>query len=298
MGMAKETLSSLRQLCAREWRALLVLVLANVVYAFAVAYCTLPYRFPDIGVPGIAVLTNYLFGLSPNWMIVGVNLMLIYWGRRDLGLHFLALTVFSVAVFSGFLAVFSRFPFSITEDKFMAAVISGFLKGVSMGAMFNVGGSSGGFDIAAAVLRRRYDLEVGRFSIIYNVVILAFSLGVVGLESVVYGVVSVYICGVMLDNMTRNFDKRKQALIITNIPDEVSRFITATASTGGASTRASPVRCSSPFWGRARWRTSSASSRRRTPMLSFPSATPRRCWGRASRTGAPCSRDAAASRGL
>lgn len=228
MGMAKETLSSLRQLCAREWRALVVLVLANVVYAFAVAYCTLPYRFPDIGVPGIAVLTNYLFGLSPNWMIVGVNLMLIYWGRRDLGLHFLALTVFSVAVFSGFLAVFSRFPFSITEDKFMAAVISGFLKGVSMGAMFNVGGSSGGFDIAAAVLRRRYDLEVGRFSIIYNVVILAFSLGVVGLESVVYGVVSVYICGVMLDNMTRNFDKRKQALIITNIPDEVSRFITAT----------------------------------------------------------------------
>ena len=84
----------------------------------------------------------HLFGISPNWMIVGVNLMLIYWGRRDLSLHFLALTVFSVVVFSGFLAVFSRFPFSITEDKFMAAVISGFLKGVSMGAMFNVGGSS------------------------------------------------------------------------------------------------------------------------------------------------------------
>ena len=227
MEMAKETLSSLRNLCAREWRALVVLVLANVVYAFAVAYCTLPYRFPDIGVPGIAVLTNYLFGISPNWMIVGVNLMLIYWGRRDLSLHFLALTVFSVVVFSGFLAVFSRFPFSITEDKFMAAVISGFLKGVSMGAMFNVGGSSGGFDIAAAVLRRRYDLEVGRFSIIYNVVILAFSLGVVGLEPVVYGVVSVYICGVMLDNMTRNFDKRKQALIITNIPEDVCHFITS-----------------------------------------------------------------------
>ena len=30
MAKAKETLSSLRQLCAREWRALLVLVLANV----------------------------------------------------------------------------------------------------------------------------------------------------------------------------------------------------------------------------------------------------------------------------
>ena len=30
------------------------------------------------------------------------------------------------------------------------------------------------------------------------------------------------------DSVTRSFDRRKQAIIITNIPDEVSRFITAT----------------------------------------------------------------------
>ena len=28
-----------------------------------------------------------------------------------------------------------------------------------------------------------------------------------------------------MDNVTRSFDKRKQAIIITNIPDEVSAFI-------------------------------------------------------------------------
>ena len=33
--------------------------------------------------------------------------------------------------------------------------------------------------------------------------------------------------GITMDNMTRSFDKRKQAFIITNIPDDVSNFITS-----------------------------------------------------------------------
>ena len=58
-------------------------------------------------------------------------------------------------------------------------------------------------------------------------VIFGLSIGVVGLEAVVYGAVGLYVNGVTLDNVTRSFDKRKQAFIITNSPDEVSHFITS-----------------------------------------------------------------------
>jgi uncharacterized membrane-anchored protein YitT (DUF2179 family) len=210
-----------------DWKAILVIILCNVVTAFAVINFTLPYRFPDMGVSGLAVLSNYLFGISPSWVIFAGNMLLLIWGWKNLNPRFLALTVCSIVVFSTFMPIFRMFPLPLPQDKFMATVITGVLKGASAGVIFNVGGSGGGTDIIAMVLRRRRGIEVGQFSIFVNLFILALSLGVVGLDSVVYGIVGLYVFGVTLDNVTHKFDRRKQAFIITNIPDEVSIFITS-----------------------------------------------------------------------
>lgn len=211
----------------KEWKSVLIISLANIVQAFAVCYFTLHYKFPDLGVSGIAVLSYYVFGISPSWVILAGNILLLLWGRRELSDRFLVLTVISIFVFSSFLSIFEAFPLSLPDDKFMATVITGVLKGISGGIIFNVGGSTGGLDIIAMVARRRHGIEVGQFSIFVNLIILGLSMGVVGLEAVVYGAVGLYVNGLTLDSVTRNFDKRKQAFIITNIPDEVGDFITS-----------------------------------------------------------------------
>ena len=212
-------------LISTEWQAVAVMVIASALQAFAVNYFTLHYRFPDLGVSGIAVLTNYVFGISPSWVILIGNLLLVLWARKDLNLHFLGLTLIAVFTFSAGLSIFARYPLPLPDDKFMATVITGLLKGLGNGLMFNVGGSSGGTDILGVAMRRRYGIEIGRFSMFINFFILGLSVGVVGLEAVVYGAVGLYVNGITTDNVTRSFDRRKQAIIITNIPDEVSHFI-------------------------------------------------------------------------
>ncbi|NLL37317.1 MAG: YitT family protein [Fretibacterium sp.] len=223
----KANLEVFHSILRKEWKTFFVILLSNIIFAFAVNYFTLPYRFPDLGVSGLAVLSNYLFGISPSWVIFIGNMLLILWGRKSLNLRFLLITLLSICTFSLFIPVFKNIPLNLPQDKFMATVITGLLKGLAIGMLFSVGGSSGGLDIVAMVMRRRHGVEVGRFSIFINLFLLAFSIGVVGLESVVYGAVGLYIFGVTLDNVTRNFDKRKQAIIITNIPDEVCVFITS-----------------------------------------------------------------------
>ena len=212
-------------LITAEWRAVTVVILASTLQAFAVNYFTLHYHFPDLGVSGIAVLTNYVFGISPSWVILIGNLALVFWARKDINLHFLGLTLTAVFTFSTMLSVFALYPLPLPDDKFMATVITGLLKGFAGGLMLKVGGSGGGTDIIGVALRKRYGIEIGRFSMFINFFILGLSIGVVGLEAVVYGAVGLYVNGVTTDNVTRSFDKRKQAIIITNIPDEVSRFI-------------------------------------------------------------------------
>ena len=211
----------------KEWKTILTVTLGNVIFAFAVTNFTLPYRFPDMGVSGLAVLSNYVFGISPSWVIVIGNAILILWGRKSLSSRFLGFTIYSITIFTLFMPIFAKFPLPFPDDKFMATLITGVLKGASIGMLFNVGASSGGLDIVASVMRSRYGIEVGQFSIFVNMFILALSLGVVGLESVVYGAAGLYVYGITLDNVTRKFDRRKQALIITNIPEEVCIFITS-----------------------------------------------------------------------
>ncbi len=64
-------------LVSTEWKAVAVVIFASTLQAFAVNYFTLHYRFPDLGVSGIAVLTNYVFGISPSWVILIGNLLLL-----------------------------------------------------------------------------------------------------------------------------------------------------------------------------------------------------------------------------
>jgi len=202
-------------------------VLCNLLYAFTVANFTLPYRFPDMGVSGVAFLAHYAFESSPSLIIAVCNALLLIWGWKNLNLRFLCLTICSIAVFTISLPFFIELALPLPRDKFMATVINGVLKGFGAGMIFNAGGSGGGIDIIAMILRRRHGIEVGQFSIFVNLGILALSLGVVGLDSVVYGAVGLYVFGITVDNVMRKFDRRKQAFIITNIPDEVSVFITS-----------------------------------------------------------------------
>lgn len=218
-------INNAKKLIIEEWKAVLTIIVASTIQAFAVNYFTLHYRFPDLGISGIAVLTNYMFGISPNWVILTGNILLILIARKDLSARFLALTLLAISTFSTMLSIFEHIPLPLPDDKFMATVIVGLLKGSAGGLMINTGGSGGGTDILGVALRRRHGIEIGRFTIIINFVILGLSIGVIGLESVVYGAVGLYINGIAVDSVNHNFDRRKQAIIITNIPDEVSKFI-------------------------------------------------------------------------
>ena len=151
-----------------DWKAALIVIIASSIQAFAVNYFTLHYKFPDLGVSGIAVLTNYIFGISPNWVILTGNILLVLWAHKDLNVRFLGLTVLAISTFSTMLSIFANYPLPLPDDKFMATVIVGLLKGSAGGLMLNVGGSGGGTDILAVALRRRYGIEIGRFSIFIN----------------------------------------------------------------------------------------------------------------------------------
>ena len=220
------------KLARGEWKVFAAVTVGVIINAIAVAYFTIPYRFPDLGVSGLAVLANYAFGISPVWVIFFGNLFLFIWGWKYLSARFICFSSYYIILFSLLLPFLSNIEIDLPEDRFLAAVISGAIKGISGAFVLHSGGSSGGTDIIAVALHKRYGIEVGSFSVAVNLVILGLSLGIVGLHSTIYGVVALYVYGVVIDNTTHSFDKRKQAFIITNIPKDVSSYIMHTFGRG------------------------------------------------------------------
>jgi len=208
-----------------EWPVFINVNLGIAMIAVAVVLFVMPNRFPDLGVTGIAVLSHYLLGISPVWVIASVNVLLLIWGWKALSPRFVLWTTYSVFIFTVMLKLFEYLPYPPLEDRFMVAMIAGFLKGVGGGLIYRYGVSAGGTDIPGMVLRKNYGVEIGQFNIYINFIILAFSYFVVGLEATIYGAVSVYVMGVMVDQTVRSFDRRKQVFIITRNPQAVSHFI-------------------------------------------------------------------------
>jgi uncharacterized membrane-anchored protein YitT (DUF2179 family) len=210
----------------REMPAFFLVTFGTAVVAFGIMSLTIPYRFPDSGVSGIAVLTNYAFGISPAWVIAGLNAVLVVWGLKELSTRFVAWTIYSVILLSILLKVFEGIPSPDLDERLLVAILAGVVKGLGGGLVLRAGSSLGGTDIIVIALRKRYGVEVGRFTFYINLAILSASVAVVGLEGAVYGLVSIFSNGLVMDNVLRSFDRRRQVFVISSIPDEISAFIT------------------------------------------------------------------------
>lgn len=219
---AARTLATAR----REAPAFFMVTFGTVIVAFGIMALTIPYRLPDSGVSGIAVLANYAFGISPAWVVAGANALLLSWGVKELSVRFVTWTVYSVALLTVLLKLFEGIPHPALDERLLIAILAGIVKGLGGGLVLRSGSSLGGIDIIVIALRKLYGVEVGRFTFYINLAILSVSVAVVGLEGAVYGLVSIFSNGLVMDNVLRSFDRRRQVFIVSNESDAVSTFIT------------------------------------------------------------------------
>ncbi|QVL36026.1 YitT family protein [Aminirod propionatiphilus] len=213
-------------LLRREGKTFALVTAGTVVMCAGIVAFTLPYRFPDVGVTGLAVLSNYLWGISPSWIIGAANGLLFLWAWRGLSPRFVGWSAYSVALTTAALELLKLFPYPHLSEPLLAAVLGGVVKGLGIGLVFLAGASTGGTDIIVVTLRKRFGIDVGLYSFYINAVILFLSAFVIGLENALYGLLSMYAVGVVMDGVLKSFDRRKQVFVITAEMEEVRRFVT------------------------------------------------------------------------
>ncbi|PIE55135.1 MAG: hypothetical protein CSA35_01485 [Dethiosulfovibrio peptidovorans] len=209
----------------QEWGTFVVTTVGTVIMSFAIVALTIPYRFASAGLAGLALWTNYVWGISPAWLMAIGNLLLLLWGWRALSPRFVLWTLYVSLLSSAAVAVFELFQYPMLDNVLLAGLLSGVCGGIGIGLVFRVGGSTGGTDVVVMVARKTWGVDVGMYSFYINIAILFLFWFIVDLEKLLLGGVVLYAESITIDYVLKSFDRRKQLTVITSQDAVVRRFI-------------------------------------------------------------------------
>ncbi|MCI8654137.1 MAG: YitT family protein [Angelakisella sp.] len=186
-----------------------------------------PAQIAPGGVSGLAILVNFLTGLPVGTVNLAFNIPLLLLAWRFLGRVFTLKTLRSVFIQSVMIDLASLWLPAYTGDRIMAALFGGIASGVGLALVFMRGSTTGGTDIVSRLIQLRYrHLSMGKLLFLVDVVVLLLSVVVFrNIEAGLYGMLSVYTAGKVLDNVLYGLDTGKVLLVISERNGEIAQGI-------------------------------------------------------------------------
>ena len=218
----------------------LAINLGLAVYSLGWAAFLLPYHIATGALVGVCAIIYYLTSFPMSYSILIANGALLLTALKQLGWKFTLKTAYAVVALSTYLEVGQKMVTDANgqlmqllgegQDS-MACVLGAILNGVGIAIVFLAGGSTGGWDIVAAVVNKYKNISLGR-------VLLFLDLFVIGScwpifhdwRMVVFGYVTLAIYTYVLDMVINSARQDVQFIIFTRCHTAISdRIICETA---------------------------------------------------------------------
>jgi uncharacterized membrane-anchored protein YitT (DUF2179 family) len=203
---------------------LFLLTLGGTVLGIAMKGVIIAHGFVSGGIYGAGILLFYAgAGLSPAIWYAIFNAVTVAVGWRLISRRFILYSLYGMGV----VTISSQYSPWIApiHDTMLAAIVGGCLSGAGMSIMLRSFGSDGGITIIAIILNQRYDIKLGFFNLVFNVVLFCLSLLIMEVDEVLYSMVMVFVQSSLLDYSMRVVNQRKLVFIISTHADEIANDI-------------------------------------------------------------------------
>lgn len=228
--------------CRRIWEFVvdfLAINLGMAVYSLGWAAFLLPYHITTGGMAGMFAIVYYVTGFPMSYAILIANGILLMFALWQLGWKFTIKTAYAVLALSAYLQLGQDM---MTADDgtlmqllgegqdSMACVLGAVLNGLGIGIVFLSGGSTGGWDVIAAIINKYRNVSLGRVLLYLDFLVIASCWPIFhDWRMVVFGYVTLAIYTYVLDMLINSARQDVQFIIFTTKPDEIcQRIITET----------------------------------------------------------------------
>lgn len=202
----------------------LLITLGAFIYAIGVNYFFVANKLAEGGVTGITLMIYYLTGASISTTYLLINIPLIIVGWKLLGRDFIYKTLYGTLMVTLGLKLTHNIQGPM-EDLILVSIYGGIALGVGLGIIFYCGGSTGGTDIIARILKTYKGYAIGKIMFAMDFIILCMVAILFGKKIFMFTLIAVFICGKMIDYVQDGFTRAKGVMIITEKADEIREII-------------------------------------------------------------------------
>ncbi|MBE3583492.1 MAG: YitT family protein [Limnochordaceae bacterium] len=206
-------------------RDLFGILIGGAITAAGLDLFLIPAKIAAGGVSGLATVIHYVVGGSVGTIMLLFNIPLFLAGMRYLGAHFGVKTLWGAVTLSVLVDVFAPYMSPLTHDPLLASIYGGAVTGIGMGLTFRFGGTTGGTDIGAALLRHFTPLTVGQGLMVLDGAVILLAGLTFGPELALYALLTVFISARTIDLVQEGPGYAKCAYIISNDPERISTRI-------------------------------------------------------------------------
>lgn len=214
-------------------KKIIKIIVGAAVMGFALELFLVPSQIAAGGVGGLATVVYHLTGLPVSLLIFLINIPIFIIGAMNFKMKFLYVSLIGTISLSASSAVFAFLP-PITNDIVLAAVFGGAVFGFGLGMVILAGGTTGGTDILALVLRRRLPrFSVGQFFLLIDGLVIALAgLAFRRWDTILYSALTLLISTFVVDTMLDGVDFAKLVYIISDKHKAISEEIYKQVSRG------------------------------------------------------------------
>ncbi len=221
--------------------SLLQIFLGSAILALSMNVFLIPYKIAPGGVSGIATVLFYLSGekIPVGIAMLAMNTPLFLAGLKVRGRHFIIKSIIGAVLLSVIIDLtepwiadfLSRFLSNPTgtgnHDLLLFALAGGVTTGLGLGFVFKEEATTGGTDMAAALLHKAFPwVPVGKILIVLDgLVVLMAAIVFKSFQLGLYSVVALYVSAKTLDGFLEGINFSKSLMIISPKADSIANVL-------------------------------------------------------------------------
>lgn len=205
----------------------IIIFIGTMIYAFGLVFLNMANGLAEGGVAGVSLLLKAIFNIDPAYSTFLINVPLILIGGKILGKRSFYYTLLGTTALSVCLWIWQRVPLTINlqQDFFIVAVLAGLLAGFGSGLVYKVGGTTGGSDIIARLLEKKWGIPMGRSLFIFDIFVLVLSLTYIDLKLMMYTLLASYVFSRVISFLIDGGYAAKGLLIVSDKSAEIAEAL-------------------------------------------------------------------------